>query len=120
MGKYASQLTILSKLRNLESETIKNIKAMPQLFDITTSILYQEGMEKGMEKGREEMMKKNIILIANLLDIPKMSLEQIVTVAGVELNSVHLVKEKLDSGEWTHPLEWKEEQWSVYFDEREY
>ena len=93
---------------------------MPQLFDITTSILYQEGMEKGMEKGREKgieegAMKKSLILIANLLGMAEMPLEQIAQIVGVEKKLVSLVKTKMDAGEWTHPDQWSEEQWAAYF-----
>jgi len=46
-------MTILSKLRNLETETITKIKDMPQLFDIRTSVLFKEGLEERLEKGME-------------------------------------------------------------------
>lgn len=93
---------------------------MPQLFDITTSILYQEGMEKGMEKGVEKglergIMKKTLILIVNMLNVSDMPLAQIAQITGVDEKVLLVVNEKIDTGVWEHPIQWTDEQWNVYF-----
>lgn len=54
LKKITSHLTILSKLRNLEMQTVKKIKNMTQLFDIRTSILFQEGHIEGLDSGRSQ------------------------------------------------------------------
>ena len=70
--KYTNQLTILSKLRNLEPETVIKIKEMPQLFDIRTSILFKEGLEMGHKEGKEEgqeegIKKTQLVMIVNIM-----------------------------------------------------
>lgn len=52
--KYITQLEILSNLRNLQPEIVKNLTTMPITFDITKDLRYQQGVEKGIEKGKEE------------------------------------------------------------------
>lgn len=122
MGKYASQLTILSKLRNLEPQTIQNIKTMPQLFDITTSILYKEGLEKGLEegleKGLEDLEKKSITLVANMLTMSEISVKKIADLTNVDITLVKYLKHKFDSGEWEHPKYWNEKEWERYFSKK--
>ena len=78
---YIRQLSILSKLRNLQDETIKNIEAMPIHFDIETDVIYKRGKLKGIEIGKEKNLEKNISKIivktdwsdekiAKTLDVP--------------------------------------------------
>lgn len=59
LEKYIRQLEMLSQLRNLQKQTIQQIKAMPLIYDIEKDIRYQQGIEvgieKGIEKGREEL-----------------------------------------------------------------
>jgi len=119
LRKYANQLTILSKLRNLEGETIKNIKIMPQLFDITTSILYKQGLEQGLEQGQEQLEqsleKKLLILIANMLTKSSLPLNQVSDLSGASIKKVSLVKENLGTQKWSHPDSWTDEMWNDYF-----
>ena len=60
LRKYLYQLTILSRLRNLENETIEQTENMPIVIDIERDGLYQRGMAKGIEKGIEKGMEKGI------------------------------------------------------------
>lgn len=96
-------MTILSKLRNLETETITKIKDMPQLFDIRTSVLFKEGLEEGLEKGMEEGVEKGVeknqlLMISNMLTKTDMSVEQISDLSEVSIEFVQHIKENLASG----------------------
>ena len=120
LKKYTSQLTILSKLRKLELQTVKQIRNMPILFDIKTSILFQEGREEGLEEGvdRGKLMNQ-LIVVANMLTKSELGTIEIALLAEVEEQFVLDIKEKLDSEEWTHPETWTEEEWNIYFDDVE-
>ena len=54
VSKYLQQLIILSRMRNLEKETIKILDAMPITYDITQDGLYLRGEEVGLEQGLEQ------------------------------------------------------------------
>ncbi len=88
LQKVIFQLEILSNLRNLQSEIIKQISAMPITFDIKKDLRYQQGIEQGIEKGiekgvdlgREKLISEvihnahksgtSIETIAKILDLP--------------------------------------------------
>ena len=123
LKKITSHLTILSKLRNLEKETVRKIKNMTQLFDITTSILFKEGLAKGIEKGIEEGEDKGdhkrlLIIIANMITKSALSTEQIADLAEVEELFVIEIKEKLENDIWLHPDTWTDAEWDAYFDNK--
>ena len=59
LKKYLYQLTILSRLRNLEEETIEQSDKMGFVIDIEKDGLYRRGIEKGMEKGIEKEKRKS-------------------------------------------------------------
>ncbi len=101
---------------------------MPQLFDITTSILYKEGLEKGLEKGLEEgleiglekgleegLKKKAIILVVNMLSMSDIPVGQIARLVRMDVNFVKQIKTKIDTGEWSNPEYWTAEEWAAYF-----
>lgn len=49
--KFINQLIMLSRLRNLQNQTIKTVNDMNDIgFDVNTDILYLQGIEKGAEK----------------------------------------------------------------------
>ena len=54
LGKYATQLEIISKLRKLEKETKTQVSSMPIVFDITDTTAYTLGEAKGEAKGKAE------------------------------------------------------------------
>ncbi len=58
--KFILQLEILSNLRNLQTQIVKQISAMPITFDIKKDIRYQQGIEEGIEQGIEEGKEKGI------------------------------------------------------------
>ncbi|MFP4343023.1 MAG: hypothetical protein ACLFQO_21460, partial [Cyclobacteriaceae bacterium] len=47
LQRYIQQLLVLSKLRNLEAETLKQTEAMPIEFDINKDVVYQKGKSEG-------------------------------------------------------------------------
>lgn len=66
LEKFMRQLEVLSKLRNLQKETIELISEMPLRYDLETDIRYLQGkakgaeealltgLSKGMQEGRQE------------------------------------------------------------------
>ena len=90
------QLLILSRLRNLQTITNKEIKNMPITYDITKDSLYLEGLEigeeKGIEKGIEKGFEKGIEkgkqegkdeVIVNALQLGVLTAEQIAEMVNV-------------------------------------
>lgn len=55
LRKFVKQLTVLSRLRNLDDQTKKIVLTMPITYDITKDSFYLEGLEKGMEKLNEKI-----------------------------------------------------------------
>lgn len=96
LKRYINQLVMLSRLRKIESLTIKITEEMPIHFDYETDTLYLKGTEKGREKGREEeAAKKNHIFVSNLLSNTDFSEEKIAILADVPLVYVQKVKLEL-------------------------
>ena len=60
LQKYVRQLSILSRLRNLEEVVIQKSKDMPITYDIKKDYLYRQGRKDGIEKGIEKGIKKGI------------------------------------------------------------
>ena len=89
--RYTKQLVVLSRLRNLESVTKKQLEDMPITYDITTDGLYLEGIEKGIEKGITE---NTIKLIRNMLNESSLSVEQIAKIADVSIDYVEQIQRK--------------------------
>ncbi|MEM9885009.1 MAG: hypothetical protein AAF849_03890 [Bacteroidota bacterium] len=71
LKKYLQQLIILSRLRNLEQETIKAISDMVIEYDVEQDYLYKMGIEKGIARERERMQQE-----MNLLEEAKAILEE--------------------------------------------
>lgn len=95
LKKYINQLVMLSRLRKIESLTIKITEEMPIHYDIETDSLYLKGTEKGIEKGKTE---KSYIFVRNLIlntDIVHLSDDQIADLADVTLAFVQKVKSEL-------------------------
>jgi predicted transposase YdaD len=95
LKKYINQLIMLSRLRKIESLTIKITEEMPIHFDYETDTLYLRGIEKGIEKEREKMRKEiekerqiyvlnlwksgmESSMISNILNLPIEVIEQII------------------------------------------
>ena len=59
MKKFTNQLTMLSRLRNLQNATIKKIKVMSNIeYNIEEDIAYIEGVEVGEERGEKKGIEK--------------------------------------------------------------
>ncbi len=111
--KYKRQLAILSKLRKLQAQTKKEIKAMPtQLFSIEDDIYFQEGEERGMLKGElkgelkgklEGMSVKTLDFITNLITLSDHEDAFIARLAGVKAESVTKIREIM----LEHPMDFR-------------
>ena len=61
LQRYVRQLVVMSKLRNLQENTLQNIEKMPFEFDIETDVFYRRGKEAGrkeVEAERERMERE--------------------------------------------------------------
>ena len=81
LHEYVTDLEILSSLRNLQSETKKELEKMPIIYDLRKDIRFKEGKEEGKEEGREQQTRFAIIralkrglssavAIAEIQDVP--------------------------------------------------
>ena len=92
--RYLNQLTVLSKLRNLREETVKEINSMPiEIENIEEDYLYKEGRKEGKEEGKEEEKKG---LIVRLIKSGKLSLEEIAAIAEVDLHYVQDLSKQVE------------------------
>ena len=92
LKKYINQLMMLSRLRKIESLTIKIAEEMPIHFDYETDTLYIKGNEKGIEKGIEN---KNYTIVRNLLRDTDFTVERIALLSDVPIAFVQKVKLEL-------------------------
>lgn len=92
--KYANQLFVLSRIRNLEDETFKLLETMPLHYNIETDFLYKKGMQKGIEEGIE---KEKIIFAKNLLKETSFSDEKIATLVGISEEETKEIRKQLKS-----------------------
>jgi hypothetical protein len=60
LQKYWKQLEILSNLRKLQPEIVKQLNIMPLTYDLTTDIRYQQGIEQGISLAKLEMIVRLI------------------------------------------------------------
>jgi predicted transposase YdaD len=84
LRKYVRQLSILARLRNLTTETQKQINDMELFYNITEDPLYQEGIEKGVRS-----------LIIKMLRDKTLSIEKIAELAEVTIGYVQQVAKEL-------------------------
>lgn len=92
LGRFLRQLEVLSKLRNIQNEVIKQIEAMSIVYDLETDIRYLQGKQKGaeealtsglirgMQEGRQETKREDV---RGLLRMSILSVDQIATALGV-------------------------------------
>ncbi len=103
LKKYINQLVMLSRLRKIESLTIKITEDMPIHYDIETDSLYlkgtqigrEQGIEQGIEQGKKEqayLFVRNLILNS---DVVHYSDEQIARLADVTIEFVQQVRLEL-------------------------
>ena len=94
--RYANQLLVLAKLRNLEAETFKLLESMTLSLGIDIEDMYsfKQGERRGEQRGKqqgEQRAKESIILSLHRLN--QMNLAQIAEVVG---ESVAFVKRAID------------------------
>jgi predicted transposase/invertase (TIGR01784 family) len=98
LQKYIRQLTILSRLRNLEEVVTKKSKEMPITYDIKKDYLYNEGKKEGRKEGRKEgIQKEKQKMIKEMLIGTDLSTVQIAKIASVSESYVDEIKAKLKS-----------------------
>lgn len=88
LQKYARQLAVLSRLRNLEEVVTQKTKNMPITYDIKKDYLYKEGRKEGIEKEKQKMIKE-------MLQATELSIEQIAKIARVSVSYIEDIKAKL-------------------------
>ncbi len=90
LQKIIFQLEILSNLRNLQSEIVKQISAMPITFDIKKDLRYRQGKEEAEEKLITDVIRnahKNgtpIESISKILDLPIKEIKNRMKKMGLE------------------------------------
>ena len=62
LQKYTKQLTILSRLRKLETQTKEQLDVMAITYDIYTDGLYLEGKKEGMQLGIDKVIQVRQLL----------------------------------------------------------
>jgi predicted transposase YdaD len=100
LKKYIRQLTILSRLRKLETQTKKQAEEMPITYDIKTDGLYLEGREEGRKKGQEygERQKTIEVIQRTIQRFPEWTDEEIAELAGSEVALVEEVRRQQEKG----------------------
>jgi predicted transposase YdaD len=94
-NKSFKHLEILSSVRKLQPQTIKQINAMPIVYDLKSDLRYQQGLEEGIEKGRGEgreegAMRQLRIFIENMLEA---GYEDEILIAGLSNATIAFVQE---------------------------
>lgn len=99
LQKYARQLAVLSRLRNLEEVVIQKTKNMPITYDYKKDYLYKEGKKEGrkegIEKEKQKMIREKQKMIKEMLRITDLSATQIAKIASVSVSYVEEIKAKL-------------------------
>ena len=87
LHEYVTDLEILSELRTLQSETKKQIKKMPIVYDLRKDIRFKEGKEEGKVEGKVEgkeeqarfstigLLKRGILSPVEIAEIQDVSLD---------------------------------------------
>jgi hypothetical protein len=91
LQKYIQQLIMLSRLRNLEVETKKEVEHMPITYDIKKDGLFLEGMKIGEKLGEKQGEKRGVLLVAERLlkkGMPIQEVSEICSVPKEELEEI--------------------------------
>ncbi|MGB0929888.1 MAG: hypothetical protein ACPGVB_03880 [Chitinophagales bacterium] len=95
LSKYLQQLIILSRLRTIESLTIKIIEDMPITYDIKKDALYNRGLETGVKLGEEKGMQKALITVAISCFKQGKGYEEIAITTGLTISQVKEIEKKM-------------------------
>ena len=90
--KYANQLLILSKLRNLDQQTFRLLEDMPISLGIEFEDLYS--FKKGEQKGKQLSQKETIL---NLHQLNVLTVAQIAKAVGVSVATVKRIIQESQS-----------------------
>lgn len=90
LKRYFNQLRVLAQLRNLELKFKDAMDSIAQYISEERDVLYLRGIDKGEEKASERF-------VGNLLAKMSLTLEQIADIAGVSVEFVKSVKQKITS-----------------------
>jgi predicted transposase/invertase (TIGR01784 family) len=94
LGKFTTQLEVISNLRNLEAETVKLIEDMPITIDISKSIRFQQGREEGIGVGIKKHMNQTI---EKMLNLRLLSIQQIAEINDVSVKYVEKIAKTLSN-----------------------
>ena len=98
-GKYANQLLVLAKLRNLDQQTFRLLENMPISLGIDYEDLYsfKQGEKKGVKQGVEQTRRETIL---NLRKLNVLTIEQIAQAVNVPVSLVkRVIQESQTMGE---------------------
>lgn len=91
LKKYIHQLTVLSRLRNLQGETIKQSETMALVIDVENDILYQRGRDKGREETlveeRQRAAKERLKMARKMKELGA-PLTMIIEVTGLSAEEI--------------------------------
>ncbi|MBN8822666.1 MULTISPECIES: hypothetical protein [unclassified Spirosoma] len=88
LRRYFSQLRVLAQLRNLELVLKTTMDSIAKFISEERDVLYLRGFDKGEEKAEERVVK-------NLLTKLSLSLEEVADIAGVSVEFVNDIQQRL-------------------------
>jgi hypothetical protein len=95
--KCVKQLEILSNLRGLQQEIIKQLTNMALIYDLKTDLRYQQGKEEGKIEGKVEATKElQHQMIKRLLKKNILSIQEIAELVQVDVATVKAIAQSLD------------------------
>ena len=80
LQRYIQQLLVLSKLRNLEAETLKQTEAMPIEFDISKDVVYQKGKLEAKKTMITEMLKDGSLPLEKIAAYASVTVDEVVAI----------------------------------------
>lgn len=98
-GKYLKQLEVLSKLRNLQEETLKQTADMPIVYDLETDIRFMQGEARGESKGEARGIEKTRVETAKeLLFLNVLTILQISQITKLPIERIEAIKKQIVNG----------------------
>ncbi|MEM9829687.1 MAG: hypothetical protein AAF944_03575 [Bacteroidota bacterium] len=99
LQRYFRQLGVLSKLRDLQPLTFKQLDEMPIEYDIQTDYLFMKGKEAGLKEGATEGMLEGIkegekAVIVKMLKRGKLTYTQISEFTGISEKRIKQIAEE--------------------------
>lgn len=110
LGRYVTQLEVLSNLRNLQELTIKKLNNMPFFYDLETDIRYQQGRkiereaskakiqeaELKAKRAEQEAEQKVQSIVRELLGLGLLQVENIANIAKVSIDYVKVIQQQMN------------------------